>query len=48
MVVRYHYLRTTAGDSKTYYLNVRELKNGQFVLYAVTYNLQNNNASPFP
>ena len=39
MVVRYHYLRTTAGDSKTYYLNVREMKTGEFVLYAITYNL---------
>ena len=40
MVVRYHYLKATAGDGKDYYLNVRELKTGEFVLYAITYNLK--------
>lgn len=40
MVVRYHYLRATAGNGKTYYLNVRELTTGELVLYAITYNLK--------
>jgi len=40
MVVRYHYLKARAGDGKEYYLNVRELKTGELILYAITYGMK--------
>ena len=40
MVTRYHYLKVTAGDGKDYYLNIRELKTGELILYAITYGMK--------